>query len=163
MICVLTGGLGQGKTLSMSALASYFAYKMNSRLYANYGLRGAKRISTFQQLTEAKNGVVALDEAHITLDSRNFKDKSSQKITHWILQTRKVDLVVLMTTQSFHQIDVRARDVCDVLIQCKKTPQGIWLQFIDWADKKLGRRNLLEHIDRYFALYDTREVVDPIE
>jgi len=162
MICVLTGGLGQGKTLSMSVLASFMAYKMGSKLYSNYALKDAHRLNSFYDLMEARDGVVALDEAHITLDSRNFKDKTSQKITHWVLQTRKVNLIILMTTQSFHQIDVRARDVCDVVIQCKKTPQGIWLQFIDWAEKKVGRRSLLEHVERFYSLYDTYQIVDPI-
>jgi len=163
MICVFTGGLGQGKTLSMTVLASYMAYKMKCPIFANYALVGSRRIHTFQDLVSAKHGVVALDEAHITLDSRNFKDKTSQKITHWVLQTRKVDLIILMTTQSLHQIDVRARDVTDIVMKCKKTPEGIWLQSIDWCEKTIGRRNLLAHVERFYPLYDTYQIVDPIE
>jgi len=168
-IIVFTGGLGQGKTLSMTMYARLLYEKSGrrSKLYANYGLKGAIRVRSFKDLLDAEQGILALDEAHITLDSRNFKDKSSQKMTHWLLQTRKANLTVLMTSQGFDQIDIRARRVTDVIVECEKIDSGgeitFKLTFIDWPKRRKGRIQYLRHPQKMYGFYDTYEKIDAIE
>ena len=152
--------MGQGKTLSMSILAKFLAKSSNLRLFSNYGLEGSHKIKSFNELIDVKNGLVCLDEAQMLMDSRMFK--YNIKFTHWLLQTRKKDLIVAGTTQSFDQVDLGARNVCDIIVQCRKKRDIITLQFINWQDKKALRKYKIRNFQRFYGIYDTKEIVYPI-
>lgn len=160
MLVVLTGTLGQGKTLSMSVLALYLKQQSGLKVYANYSLTGSIRVRTFKELLECESGILAFDEAHISFDSRLYKD--NVKSTHWFAMTRKKGLIVMMTTQTFGQIDLRMRNLTDYLIVCKKTDTGVWLQLINWQERKLMHRVHLDNIKRFFTIYDTYEIINTI-
>jgi len=164
MLAAFVGNLGQGKTYSMTVLASYLHKKYKLPIYANYALKDAKLLRNFDDVLAARNGIVCLDEAHIFLDSRGFKDPNSRTATQWLLQTRKKDLIVLYTTQNFGQVDIRMRRITDFLGLCKRQPgKGITIQFVDAQEWKLLRKNtIFEPLDRFYHLYDTKEIVTPI-
>lgn len=152
--------MGQGKTLSMSILAKFLQDKGQMRLFANYGLKGAEKLKNFNDLLEAKTGLVCLDEAQMLMDSRMFK--YNIKFTHWLLQTRKKDLIVAGTTQSFDQVDLRARNVCDIIVECRKKGDTIFLQFINWQDKKILRKYKIRNFQKFYGIYNTKEIVNPL-
>lgn len=156
------GKMGAGKTLSMSILASYAAHAMRAPLHANYGLQGSSKILSLDDVWKADNGIVCLDEAWLTMDSRMWKD--NVVLSRWINQTRKKKLIVFYTTQHIRQMELRARNATDILIYCEKTPDGHWLQFIDWQYRQLGRRYLIPHevAKKFYKLYDTYEVLEPL-
>jgi len=160
MIVVFTGTLGSGKTLSMSAIGTYMARKSKLRLYSNYGLKDSTRITTIDQLLEAEAGILCFDEAHTSIDSRLYKD--NVKFTHFLLHTRKKGLIVLMTTQVFGQVDLRARGITDYLVMCSKKQDGIWLQFVDWQERIIKRKVQIPDYKRFYSIYDTYELVNPI-
>lgn len=160
MLIIWTGSMGQGKTLGMSIIAYFLKQKSSLKLYANYGLKNAEKLRSFNDILEAKSGLVCLDEAQMLMDSRMFK--YNIKFTHWLLQTRKKDLIVMGTTQSFDQVDMRARNVCDIIVECRKKKDTITLQFINWQDKKLLRKYKITNFQRFFGIYDTKEIVYPI-
>lgn len=167
-IIIFTGGLGQGKTLSMTAYAHRLREKTpGTKLYANYGLLGAIPIRSFNDLLRAEDGILCLDEAHISLDSRNFKDRSSQKMTHWLLQTRKANLIVMMTSQRFNQIDMRARNATDTIVICERLGKvrepRFRLKFIDWNTQKIGRVETIWNPSKFYGLYNTYEKIHAIE
>lgn len=153
MLIVFCGNTGQGKTLIMSALASQIAQKHNLTLTANYKLKNARRIDSFTGLLEAKNGVVAIDEAGVVIDSRCFKD--NVKMTQWLVQTRHVGLIVMLTSQAFHQIDKRARDITDYIIMCKKYPDSIILTVIDWVERRVVKKYRMVNPENYYHLYNS--------
>jgi hypothetical protein len=119
-IYAFTGGLGSGKTLLMSLFAMLMHQAAGLPAYANYGLKFARRVETYGELFNLGYAVVALDEAHVLIDSRMFSKSHVIAFTQWALQTRKAGLVVLMTTQSIHQIDKRVRGIIDRLYICKR-------------------------------------------
>lgn len=162
MIIVLTGSLGQGKTFSMSVLGSLLARAGDLDLYSNYGLKDSTRIWTTKELLNTKNGVLCFDEVHMSIDSRFWKD--NVELTHFMLQTRKLGLIVLMTTQQFGQVDLRVRGITDYIVICRKTYQGFWLQFVDWQERKICHRRLIpkETAKKFFHLYNTNELVNSI-
>jgi len=160
MLAIFTGSMGQGKTLSMSILAKFLQEKGKMKVYANYGLKGSEKLTNFEDILKATAGLVCLDEAQMLMDSRMFK--YNIKFTHWLLQTRKKDLIVLGTTQSFDQVDLRARNVCDIIVECRKKNNTIYLQFINWQDKKLLRKYKIRNFQRFYGVYDTKEIVYPI-
>lgn len=64
---VITGGIGQGKTMYMSYLAHQIAQMdkdVYGNIYSNYELKNSERIVPGQPL---KNAIIAIDEAHKTL------------------------------------------------------------------------------------------------
>lgn len=161
MLVGIQGKMGAGKTLSMSILATYFAKATKSPLWANYGLTGADRIQTLTDIWKLGNGIFCFDEIWLSADARQWKDNVD--MTRWINQTRKKKMVVFYTTQHIRQVEVRIRNGTDVLIFCEKVPEGHWLTFIDWQYRQIGRRYLIENASRFYSLYDTFEVLEPMK
>jgi len=154
------GKMGAGKTLSMSILASYLARATKVPLWANYGLHGATPIHYLDEMVEAEGGIFCFDEMWLTLDSRLWSD--NVKLTRWVNQTRKKKMIIFYTTQHIRQIELRARNATDVLVYCERTPIGHSLTFIDWQYQTIGRKYLLENVARFYDLYDTYEVLEPL-
>jgi hypothetical protein len=160
MLIGLQGKMGAGKTLSMSVLTSYFSAHTGAPLYANYNLQGAAPLESIRQLWQLDTAVVAFDELHVNIDSRNWKNNVF--LTHFITQTRKKKLAFFYTTQHIGQVDLRVRQNTDILIHCEKRNGQIWLSFIDYQYKQLGRRYLLENPSRFYNLYNTFELIFPL-
>jgi len=163
MMIGLQGKMGTGKTLTMTVLGIYLSIRTQTPLYANYTIKTypSKRIRSSTDLWDANHGIVLLDEAWLTLDSRLYND--NVKLTRWINQTRKKDLILLYTTQHIRQIELRMRNATDILINMSKETRGHWLQFIDWQYRELGRRYLLPNPKKFWGLYDTYEVLEPLK
>ena len=161
MLIGIMGKMGAGKTLSASILASYLSRATGAPLYANYALRGATRMKTMQDIFGLNSAILVFDEMWLTMDSRQWKDNVF--LTRWINQTRKKKMIVFYTTQHIRQIEMRARNATDILIYCENTGDGHWLQFIDWQYRELGRKYLLQHPKRFYPLYDTFEVLEPLK
>jgi ABC-type Na+ transport system ATPase subunit NatA len=161
MLLGIMGKMGAGKTLTMSILAEYVHQKTGLPLYANYGLEGSIKITDLQALWKVESAIFCFDEMWLTMDSRLWAN--NVELTRWINQTRKKKLLVIYTTQHISQIEMRVRKGTDVLIYCEKRPGGHWLQFIDYQYQQLGRRYLLEHPERFYGIYDTYEVLEPLK
>lgn len=133
MIIGIIGGIGSGKTLTMT----YHLYKdhlKKRKIYANYGLK-----FEYQQLTGAffrdyaksgfdlMNSSIGLDELHVFLDSRNAMSNKNKMMSRFITQSRKRGVDMYYTTQDLNhesfarsgQVDLRLRKLTDMLIHCK--------------------------------------------
>lgn len=152
--------MGSGKTLSMTVISSLMARITNTPLYANYHVEGAEYLTTVKKLWEVQSAIFNFDEIWLTMDARRWKD--NVMLTRWVNQTRKKMMIVFYTTQHIRQVELRVRTATDVLIYCERKPEGIWLQFIDYQYRTVGRRYLLEKPERFYNLYDTYEVLEPL-
>lgn len=164
MLVGIMGKMGSGKTLSMSILAEYLATRTNSKIYANYDLKmpiHATPVESLNDITKKENSIFCFDEMWLSMDARQWKD--NVRLTQWVNQTRKKKMIVFYTTQHIKQIEMRARNATDILIYCEKKPEGIWLTFIDWAYGSIGKRFLLTDTKRFFCLYNTYEVLKPLQ
>lgn len=155
------GRMGAGKTLTMSMLTTYLAYKWKVPLYSNYHLAGSIPVNTEADLWKMHNGIFAFDELWITLDSRNFKDNTS--LTEWVNQTRKKQTVVFYTTQHIDQVEKRVRNATDYLLICRKWKGKHQFQIVDYQYLTLGKRITLNNPQRFYSLYNTYEVVRTLE
>src|SRR3989337_823801 len=164
MLVGVMGRMGQGKTLSMTALGIAIAKMTHSPLFANYDLKGVSfnRVRSRGDLFRAQSGIVLFDEIHIEMDSRQWKDTNNVNMSRWIHQTRKKDLIVFFTTQHIRQVDVRVRRALDWLIMTQKTPQGIWLSFVDYQYGIIGKKVLISQPKRFYGLYDTYQFPEPL-
>ena len=173
MIIGIVGKLGQGKTL----LATYLVYLMkkrnkNLKIYSNYNLNFKhQKISfndllTYKENKELDNAVIVLDEFHIFLDSRGSgANKKNKIITYFITQTRKRNVILIYTTQKLHMVDKRLRDLTDYLIKCEKIDLGnnkFYIKFHILEDNDFNsiKTKLLTNPEKYFSLYDTKEIID---
>ena len=166
MFVAFTGTLGSGKTLSMTFWGRYFGAKLNCPVYANYQTSFASPISDWKQLTQITNGIVLLDELHILMDSRKsvgkFTGGKQTARTHFMLQTRKKNMLVLYTTQLFGQVDLRVRSITDYMIMCQKRGLTIKNTVVEMATMQYGRTLVLNNVNRVFKWYDTYEIVRDI-
>lgn len=164
MIIGVTGGLGSGKTL----LASYLAWSEYLRgrpVWANYALHCATQLKSWSELVALESGVVVLDEIHVEIDSRAFS--TNVDATSFLLQTRKLDLDLIYTSQSFDQVDKRMRHITDLLGMCERLEfpnhvRASKVTLISMASLEVVRRMTLRHTPELYALYDTRARVFPL-
>ena len=167
MIVGFVGARGSGKTLSM-VLEAYRYQSIGYRVLSNIGLNfdhetyTGKDIERFaSEKNNLKDSVLLVDEAHILLDSRTSVTKRNRIVSYFILQTRKRNVHLLYTTQSFHQIEKRLRDQTDILVECS-FKDGYVQQKIHDVHKGRTIRGLFE-AEPLFDLYDTNLIVDPFE
>lgn len=144
MIVIYTGGIGQGKTLSV--VKDIIDRKNPS--YTNFDLNKIKNITRlkvdhlFKEDPEnnkkktlnydywrqriKKGGFdIYLDEFHNIMNSRRSMSKTSVLMSDWLSQIRKIlgdsekhNLYLL--TQKLKRIDVNSRDLATIAIKCEK-------------------------------------------
>lgn len=70
---------------------------------------------------ESKNGLLVLDECGTWFNSRNWQDKSRQKVNDWFLHARKLGWDVLLIVQDISLIDSQAREaLSEHTVFCKR-------------------------------------------
>jgi len=120
MIILIIGGLGTGKTMLMSYFL-YLDYLFEKRkIYANYFLNFAyENIYKMGELSDLPEGLKSLgiDEPYTSgLDSRNSMSKINRIMSGYILQCRKDDMNVYVTSQFLGAIELRTRGLADVVL-----------------------------------------------
>lgn len=174
-VWVFQGNLGEGKTSAMSILAHYYATRarrmgIDTELFANYGLRGAKKLShysDFYKVAQADSSICLLDEAQTSLDSRLFQKGSNIYLTQFFFYLRKLRSSLYMTTPNIRNLDSRIRALCNILVDCHKTPAGFTYNIYDYQGEKLLRRKFLPMFKAQeiwdVGLYDTNQIITSIE
>lgn len=165
MLIGIMGKMGAGKTLSMTILSEYLHRVTKTPLWANYTLKlhPNSMIESLNETVDKNSAILNFDEIWLSADARVWKD--NVKLSQWVNQTRKKKMIVFYTTQHIRQVEMRIRNATDILIYCEKTPQGHWLQFVDWQYRQLGRRYLIPYsvTKKFHNLYDTYEVLKPLQ
>lgn len=174
-VWVFQGNLGEGKTSAMSILAHYYATRakrigIDVELYANYSLKGAKRLShysDFYKVAQADSSICLLDEAQTSLDSRLFQKGSNIYLTQFFFYLRKLRSSLFMTTPNIKNIDSRIRALTNILVDCYKTPAGFNYYIYDFQGQKLLKRKFLPMYRAQeiwsVGLYDTNQIITSIE
>jgi hypothetical protein len=159
----IQGKMGSGKTLSQTILGVYLNKITGAPLYANYHLAGVEYeyINSFSAFKQVEDGIILWDELWLTMDARLWTNNVA--LTRWINQTRKKKIILFYTTQHIRQVELRVRNATDILIHCDKRPEGVWLQFMDFQYEQLGMRYLLNDPARFYNLYNTYEVLEPLK
>lgn len=174
-VWVFQGNLGEGKTSAMSILAHYYATRarklgIDVQLFANYGLKGARRLthySDFYKVAEAESSICLLDEAQTSLDSRLFQKGSNIYLTQFFFYLRKLRASLFMTTPNIRNLDSRIRALCNILVDCHKTPAGFIYYIYDYQGERLLKRKFLPMYKAQeiwsVGLYDTNQIITSIE
>lgn len=171
MLAVMTGKPGQGKT----SLLTYFLvndYATHKReIVANYNLKFPYRQLTDRDLEqllageqELNNVSLGLDEIWLLMDSRLSATDQNLFMSYLYLQSRKMNVDIYGTAQSFGQIDKRFRKNTDYVIECEKKGDSIFWTSYDMDALKNGTCIPKKHITNMKAiwdLFDTRQIMKP--
>ena len=165
MIIAICGGLGSGKTLLMTR----YAYKENikgKKIYSNYNLNfnhtKIDLVSLLELKPELENSGIFIDELYIYMDSRLSMAKRNRMLSYFIFQTRKLGVTLYFTSQHIGQVDVRLRNMIDILCIAKQTVKQDWfkIEMTDYRDFPDIRQNtFIYNGSKYYPLYDTKELV----
>lgn len=165
LIIGIEGGIGAGKTLVMTYLLLQEYRKCQKRIIANYHLRDIPyRYVEFQEFLEDalsqrayRNSAIAIDEAHVWVDSRTSQKKTNLLFTYLMLQTGKQDVNLYYTTQEFGQVDKRLRQRTDIAIEVERRGNRHKMKIHDFNEDI--RKTVLLNGAAVWPFYDTREVV----
>lgn len=199
MIVAYIGDRGSGKSLAMTIKLYNDFYKKDRMIYSNYGLRfpNEDKITAldkqfFEDFKKSDfqifNCAVAIDEAHVFIDSRRSMSPRNIMFSKFITQSRKREVDLYYTTQDVNverfmssgQVEMRLRKLTDEVIFCKtltifgdksKKPETNYEHFIDVKKDKMYslqftyRGGLLKKkscilANKYMKLYDSNEIVD---
>ena len=176
---LMTGVKGSGKTCYMTALLCE-SYRQGRTVYANYHLQFPYTPLNMEEIVDdmenLQNVAIAIDEAQIYFDCRMSASKQNRLFSYLMLQSRKRNVDINMTSQQLFNVDVRIRRNLDYLCECvamvevspgryrRATVEEIEARVIDkifiretnYAQE--GVRSFLFEPKPYFALYDSDEI-----
>jgi hypothetical protein len=113
-VWAFSGNFGAGKT----AAASYFAHREQVRrrcpIWSNYGLLGARSLSTVSELEHCKGGIIVLDELHDLVSSRSSMSKATGEFMSFWNQCRKTESEIFVISQRVSKMDKQVRDMIDI-------------------------------------------------
>jgi hypothetical protein len=137
----IQGGLGGGKTFTMSLLAHHWRQKVlmgggNVELFSNYGLKDSTPIthySDWYRVAEAQGSIVCWDECQMAFSNRRWSKYGSTVATEVMMFTRKMKSVQIYCSPSINNVDSRIRQIVELLITCRAIGnKGFQLHFVDY-------------------------------
>lgn len=164
MLIGFMGKMGTGKTMAMTALATKISHDQKVPIYANYEVKGMKdRIKFMSEIWNLDDCILLLDEIWLTMDSREWGNQSNIKMTRFINQTRKKNIMVMYTTQHISQVEMRVRNATDILVYCEKKAGKHSQQYIDYQYGTIGKKLTIKDPSVIYPLYNTYEVLQPLK
>lgn len=165
MIVAICGGLGSGKTLLLTRYA-HKEYLKAKKIYSNYNLKFKHDKIDLPSLLELKpeleNSGIFIDELYIYMDSRLSGSKRNRMLSYFVFQTRKLGVTLFFTSQHIGQVDIRLRNMLDILCLCKQTIKKDWFKvdIIDYREfPDVNSSTFIYNGSAYYPLYDTLELV----
>lgn len=158
MIIVIRGLLGSGKTLFLTYLGNK---EKKLKVYGNFTLKikDYTKVTPYD-LENIKQGLILIDEAYSWFDSRTSNKQENLYLTNRIgFNSRKRGLTIVISAQLEGSIDLRFRDLADIVI----TANGFNNKldgFVYTLEDRIKSYNLVikkEHAEELFKIYDTYE------
>lgn len=163
MLISIIGDIRQGKT----TLTSIFALDSEKEIYSNYKLEipNYHHLEPEGLLSLPNNIDVFIDEAYSWLESRKSGKDLNVLCSHILFQSGKRTINIYLNTQLFSAIDLRFRDMSNVLIECYKNNTYEFFQYDIYVKIKgvfiFNKTELLpfNEAEKYFKYFDTYEIV----
>lgn len=168
-VVAFEGQMGNGKTLGQSILAKILQAETGCTLYSNYGLKGSKPFTSFNDFLDVAvqpHSIVCLDEVHNDIDSRDFNTNAVKYFSHIAFYLRKMRCTLFMTTPLFENIESRVRGVTNIVVSVSKDKNYYYYPFYDWQSMKpLKVKKVKKELAHMVAneIFDTYAMVTPLE
>jgi len=167
VLVALIGQIGEGKTLGLTFLGWHNAMK-GKTIFSNYHLKGFPYtlIKTVDDFLNMEHGIALLDELWLWADCREHKAARNKIINAMLAKSRKKDLEIIWTAQSFRQVDLRVRMNTFFIIipNLSKNEKRCTLRWFHYTDV-YGRpvKNIRFSTESIFKMYDTNEEIHMLE
>lgn len=149
-------------------------------MWSNYGLEGARRLESLEDLEKSHGGMLALDEAWTLADSRRAMSAGAMAVDAVILKARKRGLDSVLVAQDFGMLDVRIRANARHLLvpEIVPGPGGLPTALLvnhytrtlegpsggsKWAQTGEIMKISGDGLQRVMEAYDTNEAVTPLQ
>lgn len=112
---------GEGKTLSMvKHIEEKKKENPGLKIYTNFNYKGeTDKIKCWQDIVKAeKNSIIAIDEAHLTFESTDFKNFPVEILSQLSLN-RKLRKQFICSTQRYERLNKNFRDLANYVVLCK--------------------------------------------
>ena len=172
-VTAFIGDVGSGKTASAVREMLIKQRETGFHILTNMNLNPDYfdyTLITFQDVLEMgkkgeglHNKILFFDEFHIFADSRT--SMKNKVITHLLLLSRKLNIYLYYTTQYLNNIDLRIRNVTNVVVEChtQEHPEtGVMLTLNKINNRKMNKiitANSIFETKNVFNLYDTNELI----
>jgi len=170
---LIQGGLGTGKTLTMSLLAHWWKEQAelagaDVTLFSNYDLSGSMTMTHYEdwyKVAEADTSIICWDEAQVAFNNRAWSKFGQGIATEVAMYVRKLRSIQIYATPNVGNVDSRIRDILEVVITMRRDKNGFHLYFMDFQTKEFLRK---AYIPKWKAekvyklnLYDTYSFARP--
>lgn len=179
MLIAITGPLGSGKSLTMVDFALRYSLAAGGvPIYANFWINEDflvlhkkksphfvyKMMSEADDIVEATRtggGIFLLDEAYRHLDARMSLQAKNIFLSQLFMYFRKMGLCVIFSAQSSKMMDLRVREIIDVLIKCRKSGGTFSAYIYDYQPGVLSKVTGIskDRARKLYRAYDTEEFI----
>lgn len=145
-VIIVYGKMGQWKTL-FAVLASFIDFE--KRIYSNVDIYKNDKIIN-KSITDKKNienirfsfepWLIVIDEWWIVMNSRRSMSDINVFLSETIKLSRKVNCSMLFIAQSFENLDIDTRRLCDLILEMKKVRTPNWPIFYIQVKKQVKNR-----------------------
>lgn len=169
MILSFIGSMGSGKTLSLVREAKNYydkGYKIFSNIHLTFPhikISRSDLLDYANRKEQFKNSFFLVDEFAIFVgDSRRSASERNIAISYFIVMTRKLGIILGLTSQTWNMIEKRVRENTDIFIECKSFQLSGGVVLIRNRYQASNGKSLQKYFkgNSYFSLYDTLEIVD---
>jgi len=162
MLTSILGDLGAGKTL-LTIMASYYSkLPIVSNFKVEIPNRECIEFDTHKFLkAEYENCIVIIDEAYNYLEARVSSRELNRQMSYILFQSRKKNVDIYITAQLFSTIDLRFRQLSDIIIYALR-PNIPFCDFTYFIQNKLKVKKIRIKYEKaipFFSYYDTNQVV----
>lgn len=159
MLVMVNGGLGSGKSLLLTILAS----TTKKPIVSNFKLHIKYEKFDLYEFMEGNYSdcLILLDEVYQYIDSRNSMKDMNRFFSYVLFQSRKKNLQIYIASQLSSSIDIRYRQLTDLRINCEKTNEGFQYTLFRPSEPYENRISILPYNQAkpFFKLYDTNEII----
>lgn len=165
MLISIIGDIRQGKTF----LGTLFALLSYTVVYSNFKINipNYKPLNTPEELLNLPNDVlVIIDEAYSWIESRKSTSDINVFASTVLFQSGKRTIDIIVISQLFSAIDIRFRNMSNLLIECFYNNIDGYFQFDGYVRQNTEfiytNTLILDYNDAkdYFEYFDTYEIVE---
>lgn len=160
----IIGPKGSGKTVLLAYLL-YKDYLSGRSIVSNFDLAFDHKQRNFSELVKLpdflQNATAGYDEFHLAVDSRRSTSKTNIDFDTFLSQLRKLNCILIYTTQIFEKLDKRVRNQTDILIFPVEDREGVFIYDIKdrWTGETIKYLKLNMNPIFDADLYNTNQVI----
>lgn len=161
MLTAIIGNIGTGKTLLLVLIAK-LANIHNKKIISNFYLSFKHEKLNIDKFLnqEYSDCIILLDEAYVYLESRISMSLQNRLSSYIVFQARKKNVDIYLTAQLLKTIDIRFRDMLNIIVYSKLQENSFNYDFYNFTSNKFNSKSLtFENASKFYKYYNTNEII----